>query len=577
MVAQHNPKRALIVVRLSRMTDESTSPERQRAACEQLCAARGWEVVGVAEDLDVSAGKTSPFERPALSQWIGDDDANPGRIGEFDVLVFFRVDRLVRRVRHLGKMIAWSEQYGVNLVSATETHFDLSSSVGRLIAQLVASFAEMELEAISERNTSSHRHNIQLGKWTGGVPPWGLLPVETPDGWRLVHDAEAVPVIQEVVERVLTGEPLRAIAHDLTERGIPTARDRYNSHQGREPKGYGWHSAGLKRALTSPTLLGYVTRREPITDAHGRVLRDSKDRKQFGPEEIVRGGDGSPVQRSEPILTKPVFDRLGVELADRENRKEPTKRSSALLLQVVFCDVCGRPAYRLKGGKGRASRYRCASAQYKATCGNLTVPEADLDDFVESQVLGLMGESERLSRVWDAGEDTAAELAEVDETLTDLVGQLGSGPYRSGTPQRATLDDRIAALAKTRDDLVAVTTRPAGWTWQPTGETFAEWWERQGVQERNVYLRSMGVSVRFDKREALQLKLTLGELNKMASEVKPTARLKGATDLQAAMTTHGVEGIEIQDGVEVYWIGGRAFYEQPTGEWVEIPTSEAGE
>lgn len=54
--------RALIVVRLSRLTDESTSPEHQRAACEQYCASRGWDVVGVAEDLDVSAGNTSPFE-----------------------------------------------------------------------------------------------------------------------------------------------------------------------------------------------------------------------------------------------------------------------------------------------------------------------------------------------------------------------------------------------------------------------------------------------------------------------------------------------------------------------------------
>jgi hypothetical protein len=47
-----------------------------------------------------------------------------------------------------------------------------------------------------------------------------------------------------------------------------------------------------------------------------------------------------------------VFDRLAVELADRENRKEPTKRSTGLLLQIIHCGVCGMPAYRLKGGVG---------------------------------------------------------------------------------------------------------------------------------------------------------------------------------------------------------------------------------
>ncbi|WP_409471274.1 recombinase family protein [Streptomyces sp. HC307] len=46
--------RAAIYVRLSRETEESTSPERQRAACEALCTARGWQVIAVEEDIDVS-------------------------------------------------------------------------------------------------------------------------------------------------------------------------------------------------------------------------------------------------------------------------------------------------------------------------------------------------------------------------------------------------------------------------------------------------------------------------------------------------------------------------------------------
>lgn len=97
---------------------------------------------------------------PPASQWIGDNGTDPGRAGEFDVLVFYRVDRLVRRVRHLEQMLAWSERYHVNMVSATESfYFDLSTPIGRVIAQLVASFAEMELEAISDRIASAYQHN----------------------------------------------------------------------------------------------------------------------------------------------------------------------------------------------------------------------------------------------------------------------------------------------------------------------------------------------------------------------------------------------------------------------------------
>ncbi|TWS23480.1 recombinase family protein [Tsukamurella sputi] len=73
------------LVRLSRVTDATTSPERQLAACQELCQARGYDVVGVAEDVDVSAGKSSPFDRPQLGRWLRDP-------AQYDVIVFFHVD-----------------------------------------------------------------------------------------------------------------------------------------------------------------------------------------------------------------------------------------------------------------------------------------------------------------------------------------------------------------------------------------------------------------------------------------------------------------------------------------------------
>src|SRR5690606_8534993 len=223
---------------------------------------------------------------------------------------------------------------------------------------LVAKVAEMELKAISDRNADAFRHNIKAGKWRGGVPPWGYLPHQDAEGnWRLVQDPVQVEVIREVVERVLSGEPLRSVAHDLNGRGLLTPKDRFAEHQGRPVKGYEWHPAGLKRSLSSPTLLGQVVTREPLTDEHGKPLRDARGKKQFGPGIVVRADDGSPVVRSEPVLTREVFERVQAELAGRENRKEPTKRSSGLLLRVIYCGVCGRPAYRLKGGPGRNPRY----------------------------------------------------------------------------------------------------------------------------------------------------------------------------------------------------------------------------
>jgi site-specific DNA recombinase len=484
----------LIVVRLSRLTDATTSPERQLETCQDLCRRRRYEVVGTAEDLDVSAGSTSPFDRPRLGDWL------TNRLGEFDVVVVYRMDRIVRRLLDLADLIRWCQERSVALVSATETFLDLTAPFGDIIALLVAKVAEMELAAISERNASAFRHNFKAGKYRGGIPPWGYLPDKQSEEWRLVQDPEQVEIIHEVTRRVLDGEPLRALAHDLTARNVLTPRDRFAQTKGREAKGYEWHSGGLKRALTSPTLLGCAVTREPLLDAHGRPQRDAQGKKVFGPETVVRNADGSPVVRAEPIITREMFDRLAVELADRENRKEPTKRSSGLLLRVIYCGVCGKPAYRLKGGPGRSPRYRCSSAQYKHPCGNLSVPLADADEIVTEQLLNLLGDSERLERIWDSGSDHSAELTEINEALADLTGLLGTGPYKAGTPQRLKLNHRITELAARQEELSKETVKPAGWTWQPTGEEFGKWWERQDTEGRNVWLRSMGIRLSWENR-----------------------------------------------------------------------------
>jgi len=507
--------RALIAVRLSKVTDKTTSPERQLETCRQLCGQRGYEVVGVANDLDISAGKTSPFTRPQLGDWV------ENRPHDFDVLVVYRMDRLVRRLLDLADVIRWCQKHGVALVSATESFLDLTQPFGDIVAMLVAKVAEMELEAIRDRNRSAAQFNIKAGKYRGGVPPWGYMSDDSSGEWRFAVDPDQALVINDVVRRVLDREPLRSIAHDLNTHQIPTPRDIFAVHRGREPKGYEWHSSGLKRALTSPTLLGHA-------------VSDGKS---------VRNDDGSPVVRSEPILARDVFDRLGAELADRENRKEPTKRSSGLLLQIIYCGVCGRPAYRLKGGPGRKPRYRCKSVQDGATCGpNPSIPLDYADEIVERLVLRLLGESERLERVWDSGSDHSTELAEIDAELVDLTGQLGTPEFKAGTPQRIRLNQRISELAGRQAQLSAEAVTPAGWTWEPTGEKFSDWWARQDTSGRNVWLRSMGVRLDFTGRN---VNLDLGDLVTLTEQMTAQGPALAWRETFAAMRDGGIAGIEI--------------------------------
>lgn len=543
------PKRALIVIRLSRVTETTTSPERQLEKCKELCEKRGYEVVGVADDPGVSAA-VPPFERPELGPWL----KTPQR---YDILVFYRMDRLVRRLADLADLISWGQEHHIKLVSATEAFLDLDAPFGDIIALLVAKVAEMELEAIRARTGSASKHTITAGRWRGGVPPWGYIPEKDGKRHRLVQDASQVEVIREVVDRVLKHESLRSIAHDLTTRGVLTPRDRFAQVKGREPSGYEWHSAPLKRALTSPAMLGRVVTRDAVLGADGQPLRDAKGNRVLGSETIVVDETGTPVVRAEPIVTKEVFDRVGRELAGRENRKEPTKRSSALLTQVLFCGECGRPAYRLKGGQGRQPRYRCASAQYKDQCSNRTVSLEWADKAVEEKVLATLGPMERKRRVWFTGNEVTGELAEVREMLADVVELIGTPGYRKGTPQRERLDARIAALTARQAELEQTPVEESGWKYEGTGQTVGEWWEAATPAERTVWLRQQGIRAEWTSET---------EKERNRTEVTSFVVDMGSPDLDAEVLPAPVAAM-----AEVRAAGGWA-----ADGWASIPEALAG-
>lgn len=531
--------RALIVVRLSRETEATTSPERQVAECVSLCETRGYDIVGVAQDLDVS-GSADPFshkDRPQLARWLARDfldSAVPG-VGNtdpcpFDLVVFYRLDRLVRSVKNLNRLILWADEHDVLLVSATEGHFDLTQPFGRVIASLVGTVAELELDAIRERNGSAFRHNAKLGKWRGGNPPWGYLPDKSTGEWRLAQDPAQVQTIREVVQRVLTGERLRAIAADLTARNVQTTTNRYREVKGQHQTPNLWYPQRMRESLESPTMLGQMVVREPVTDRYGRPKRDSKGQKVFGSETVLRQPDGTPLERAVPILSVVEQERVKAELRSREvgvKGADRRKNPPTLLLGCVYCAACGLPAYRMVGGKGRKDRYRCKSVQLYQSCSpNTSTPMDDLDDVVTRMLLGTVGDAERLERVWEQGSDNTEERAEVDALLVDLTNLVGTGPYKAGTPQRAQLDKRVDELTKRQESLYATPTTPSGWKWKPTGERFADWWHRQDNEGKNAYLRRMGVTVGFiysmekRPRQRPNLYVEFGDVTAMLAEVQ---------------------------------------------------------
>lgn len=526
------PLRALLVIRLSRLSDDTTSPERQRKTGETFITGKGWTVAGIAEDLDVSARTSSPFDRAELGRWLRH------RRDEFDVIVFMRLDRIVRSVTDLNDLLAWGKKNGKHLASATEDHFDTSTPIGYIIAILIAWVAEMESQATSERTTSMHASFIDDGRYRGGVPSWGYRPVLiTETCWvcndrglpckhvgqkRLMHDPVMTPLAQDVVHRIVEdGVRPATITQDLSAKKILTPVEHYyatvpdKNGKLRKPKYLPWAVSVLVAMLRNPALMGYQVRRDVLG-------LDESGRKVYGKPEIVRDENDRPILRAQPIIDPVMFDRLQKKLDEMNKKRAPYKATKALLLGVLKCGVCGQNMY---GNTGRTySYYRCKSYSTGRPCGNKSIRLDLAEDFVTGLLLGEFGDREYFDKTFDPGEDSENELEQIRVTLDDLTGLLAKPAYAAGSRQRERLESQIERLAEREAKLEATPSRPAGYLLVATGKTFRDHWESMDQQEKNLFLRDHDVTVSVQGgTEAPEWHYELADLGKVLKSIDPQA------------------------------------------------------
>ncbi|MDX6759049.1 recombinase family protein [Streptomyces sp. F8] len=298
--------RALISVRLSALTADTTSPVRQELELRSLAGDLGLRVVGVARDLNVSATRVPPWQRKELGRWLND------RVPDFDVILFWKMDRFVRRVTDLSVMIDWCSAHGKNLVSKHDS-IDLSTPLGRASAELVGALAEIETGSTSARVTSLWDYTRTQSDWLVGKPPYGYA---IDGGGKLVIEQQAQRVIRWCHGAALRGVSARRMTTVLSRSGIPTGG------------GGRWTASTLLRRLRNPALMGLRV----VEEKDGGVRRSG----------IVRDKDGVPVRVADPVLTEAEWRALQTAL-DRRSRSQPHRSPSGAtaFLGVLVCTDCG--------------------------------------------------------------------------------------------------------------------------------------------------------------------------------------------------------------------------------------------
>jgi len=228
--------RILGATRLSRQTDESASIGRQRDRITLRARADGHTLVHITEDTDVS-GSISPFDRESLGPWLTD----PDMIDEWEALMVVKLDRLTRSLTHFDAMVDWCDKNGKTLVSLDE-NLDLSTSVGRMFANILAMFAQFEKERIAERRREAAVKMRENGWWQGGRPPYGKRPVKVGDHWELEIDPEKIKLLYEIANQVIAGKSASSIAGELNEAKVPA------------PFGKKWRQPSIRRMLANPNI-----------------------------------------------------------------------------------------------------------------------------------------------------------------------------------------------------------------------------------------------------------------------------------------------------------------------------------
>jgi len=386
------PRTAVLYARISVATEKSVSIERQLEAGRAYADARGWKVVGEFIDSGVSATHNKPQDRKAWSSLL----TSPTR---FDMVLVWKSDRLARRVTDFLSAADAVKARGASL-AAVEESLDLSTSQGRAMATMLATFAELEASSIRERVTAARSHMLRNGRYVGGRLPYGYRPVPNPDGAGQViaHDPERIDWLRQIVRRTQDGCTLYSTLQLLQE-SAP-----------RPAGAASWSYSVLNRLVRHPLLAG-MTPANPGHTSPGR-----------GPE-VLRDRDGLPIVNDAlAVLPLGQWRALQERLKPTPDggRKQPRamhRVTSGLLSGLVFCaehDELVR-MYRGTAGAQNLPAYQCPECYHTMT---------NVDDLVVPRFLERMGDQIRLRALQEVVEGGTVQLREASVRLAELGAEI---------------------------------------------------------------------------------------------------------------------------------------------------------
>ena len=362
------------------LDQEYNSIDAQRDAGHAYIAsqrAEGW--IAVADDYDDPAFSGGNMERPALKRLMADIEA-----GKIDVIVIYKIDRLTRSLADFSKMVEVFERQGVSFVSVTQ-QFNTTTPMGRLMLNVLLSFAQFEREVTGERIRDKIAASKRKGMWMGGIPPIGYDVANR----RLIPNEAEAKTIAHIFQRFVELGSTTKLVKELRLDGVTSKA--WTTQDGRVREGKPIDKGLIYKVLNNRTYLGELRHKELWYQAE-----------------------------HPPIITKSIWDDAHAILSTNGRvRATTTRAKTQYLLKGIVFGSDGRAMSPFQTAKQNGRRYRYYVPQrdikeHAGASGLPRMPAAELESAVLEQLRGHL-------RSPDVVRDVLPQAQKYDPTLDEAI------------------------------------------------------------------------------------------------------------------------------------------------------------
>ncbi|MGW2695453.1 recombinase family protein [Streptomyces sp. NPDC001296] len=470
----------VIYDRLSRLFAEE-APDHRIAACKAYAEQRGWKVVHVATDTNVS-GATRLEDRPGMREVLS-------WLPRADYVLAAKLDRYARSVLEFHRLLRAAKETNTAIITADGMVSPENSS---FMIGILAVFAEHERETIKARIIASKEYFRSRGNHLGGLAPYGYAVSGPVNDKRWVIDDSAAAILWECADKLINhGASLTGLTRELNERGVLPPAEHARQRDGRKlaPQRDGkerqaprWHSTTLRDVLYTPAVRGWLVQSAP-GEKRGALTNQP-----------VLDAEGEPVSAGPELLSAETWSAVRSILDGKAKGRGAERTGKALLLHVARCSECDGPMYRQRRSVNEKdySTYVCRNGVGKRGIHRPNVITAPmLDELVADDYLKRFGRI-ALKRWAEPDGSAVLQLSEVTTQIERLAGNLARLDP-NGTAARVAIT-QLTALEKRQTELRTEADHAEG-RWVDAGGSIANEWERRSDEGRRGLLADLGTRV----------------------------------------------------------------------------------